>query len=180
LSLTWLAKKKMQGGGRVSPTYGETTAKLRRNYGETTAKLRRNYGETTAKLRRNYGETTAKLRRNYGETTAKLRRNRTAELFRAPNPCKHYSSLKVRLMPKKVRLMPKKVRLMPKKVRLMPKKVRLMPKKVRLMPKTSGNVIYLRGVLCIERATSMQQRGGKGVGGVPGSASIFSSRALRS
>jgi hypothetical protein len=45
---------------------------------------------------------------------------------------------------------------------------------------TSGNVIYLRGVLCIERATSMQQRGGKGVGGVPGSASIFSSRALRS
>jgi hypothetical protein len=164
----------MQGGGRVSPTlHGETTAKLRRNYGETTAKLRRNYGETTAKLRRNYGETTAKLRRNYGETTAKLRRNRTAELFRAPNPCKHYSSLKVRLMPKKVRLMPKKVR-------LMPKKVRLMPKKVRLMPKTSGNVIYLRGVLCIERATSMQQRGGKGVGGVPGSASIFSSRALRS
>jgi hypothetical protein len=157
LSLTWLAKKKMQGGGRVSPTlHGETTAKLRRNYGETTAKLRRNYGETTAKLRRNYGETTAKLRRNYGETTAKLRRNygetRTAELFRAPNPCKHYSSLKVRLM----------------------------PKKVRLMPKTSGNVIYLRGVLCIERATSMQQRGGKGVGGVPGSASIFSSRALRS
>jgi hypothetical protein len=171
LSLTWLAKKKMQGGGRVSPTlHGETTAKLRRNYGETTAKLRRNYGETTAKLRRNYGETTAKLRRNYGETTAKLRRNygeiETAELFRAPNPCKHYSSLKVRLMPKKVRLMPKKVR--------------LMPKKVRLMPKTSGNVIYLRGVLCIERATSMQQRGGKGVGGVPGSASIFSSRALRS
>jgi hypothetical protein len=76
LSLTWLAKKKMQGGGRVSPTlHGETTAKLRRNYGETTAKLRRNYGETTAKLRRNYGETTAKLRRNYGETTAKLRRN---------------------------------------------------------------------------------------------------------
>jgi hypothetical protein len=149
LSLTWLAKKKMQGGGRVSPTL----------HGETTAKLRRNYGETTAKLRRNYGETTAKLRRNYGETTAKLRRNRTAELFRAPNPCKHYSSLKVRLMPKKVRLM---------------------PKKVRLMPKTSGNVIYLRGVLCIERATSMQQRGGKGVGGVPGSASIFSSRALRS
>jgi hypothetical protein len=148
LSLTWLAKKKMQGGGRVSPTlrrnYGETTAKLRRNYGETTAKLRRNYGETTAKLRRNYGETTAKLRRNYGETTA--------ELFRAPNTYKPYSSLKVRLM----------------------------PKKVRLMPKTSGNVIYLRGVLCIERATSMQQRGGKGVGGVPGSASIFSSRALRS
>jgi hypothetical protein len=142
LSLTWLAKKKMQGGGRVSPTL----------HGETTAKLRRNYGETTAKLRRNYGETTAKLRRNYGETTAKLRRNRTAELFRAPNPCKPYSSLKVRLM----------------------------PKKVRLMPKTSGNVIYLRGVLCIERATSMQQRGGKGVGGVPGSASIFSSRALRS
>jgi hypothetical protein len=131
LSLTWLAKKKMQGGGRVSPTL---------------------HGETTAKLRRNYGETTAKLRRNYGETTAKLRRNRTAELFRAPNPCKPYSSLKVRLM----------------------------PKKVRLMPKTSGNVIYLRGVLCIERATSMQQRGGKGVGGVPGSASIFSSRALRS
>jgi hypothetical protein len=131
LSLTWLAKKKMQGGGRVSPTLHETTAKL---------------------LRRNYGETTAKLRRNYGETTAKLRRNRTAELFRAPNPYKPYSSLKVRLM----------------------------PKKVRLMPKTSGNVIYLRGVLCIERATSMQQRGGKGVGGVPGSASIFSSRALRS
>jgi hypothetical protein len=130
LSLTWLAKKKMQG-----------EVEFRRHY--------------TAKLRRNYGETTAKLRRNYGETTAKLRR--TAELFRAPNPCKHYSSLKVRLMPKKVRLMPKKVRLMPKR-----------------------NVIYLRGVLCIERATSMQQRGGKGVGGVPGSASIFSSRALRS
>jgi hypothetical protein len=151
LSLTWLAKKKMQGGGRVSPTlHGETTAKLRRNYGETTAKLRRNYGETTAKLRRNYGETTAKLRQ---KLTAK-RRN-----FRAPNTYKPYSSLKVRLMPKKVRLM---------------------PKKVRLMPKTSGNVIYLRGVLCIERATSMQQRGGKGVGGVPGSASIFSSRALRS
>jgi hypothetical protein len=177
LSLTWLAKKKMQGEvefrrnygettAKLRRNYGETTAKLRRNYGETTAKLRRNYGETTAKLRRNYGETTAKLRRNYGETTAKLRRNRTAELFRAPNPCKHYSSLKVRLMPKKVRLMPKKVR--------------LMPKKVRLMPKTSGNVIYLRGVLCIERATSMQQRGGKGVGGVRGSASIFSSRALRS
>jgi bisphosphoglycerate-dependent phosphoglycerate mutase len=152
LSLTWLAKKKMQGEVEFRRHYtakhGETTAKLRRNYGETTAKttakLRRNYGETTAKLRRNYGETTAKLRRNYGETTA--------ELFRAPNPCKHYSSLKVRLM----------------------------PKKVRLMPKTSGNVIYLRGVLCIERATSMQQRGGKGVGGVPGSASIFSSRALRS
>jgi hypothetical protein len=148
LSLTWLAKKKMQGEVEFRRHY---TAKLRRNYGETTAKLRRNYGETTAKLRRNYGETTAKLRRNYGETTA--------ELFRAPNTYKPYSSLKVRLMPKKVRLM---------------------PKKVRLMPKTSGNVIYLRRVLCIERATSMQQRGGKGVGGVPGSASIFSSRALRS
>jgi hypothetical protein len=154
LSLTWLAKKKMQGEvefrrhytAKLRRNYGETTAKLRRNYGETTAKLRRNYGETTAKLRRNYGETTAKLRRNYGET-AKLRRNYLEPRIRA-----NYSSLKVRLM----------------------------PKKVRLMPKTSGNVIYLRGVLCIERATSMQQRGGKGVGGVPGSASIFSSRALRS
>jgi hypothetical protein len=161
LSLTWLAKKKMQGGGRVSPTlHGETTAKLRRNYGETTAKLRRNYGETTAKLRRNYGETTAKLRRNYGETTAKLRRNygeTTAKLRR------NYGETTAL-----------------KRTSNLPQKVRLMPKKVRLMPKTSGNVIYLRGVLCIERATSMQQRGGKGVGGVPGSASIFSSRALRS
>jgi hypothetical protein len=151
LSLTWLAKKKMQGGGRVSPTlHGETTAKLRRNYGETTAKLRRNYGETTAKLRRNYGETTAKLRRNYGETTAKLRRNRTAELFRAPNPCKHYSSLKVRLMPKKVRLMPKKVRLMPKKVRL---------ECPRLMPKTSKRNLFARSTMYRESDLNAAERG---------------------
>jgi hypothetical protein len=53
-----------------------------------------------------------------------FRRHNTAILprNRAPNTYKTYSSLKVRLMPKKVRLMPKKVRLMPKKVRLMPKR----------------------------------------------------------
>jgi hypothetical protein len=48
------------------------------------------------KLRR--GE--VEFRRHY---TAKLRRNR------APNTYKPYSSLKVRLMPKKVRLMPKRL-----------------------------------------------------------------------
>jgi hypothetical protein len=130
LSLTWLAKKKMQGEVEFRRHY---TAKLRR-------KLRRNYGETTAKLRRNYGETTAKLRRNYGESFESPESVQTLLLFEGTSNAQKGTS----------------------------------------NAQTSGNVIYLRGVLCIERATSMQQRGGKGVGGVPGSASIFSSRALRS
>jgi hypothetical protein len=172
LSLTWLAKKKMQGGGRVSPTlHGETTAKLRRNYGETTAKLRRNYGETTAKLRRNYGETTAKLRRNYGETTAKLRRNygeTTAKLRRNYGETtaklrRNYGETTAKLRQKLFRA-----------TETTYKPYYGETLKVRLMLRQKGTSI------CIERATSMQQRGGKGVGGVPGSASIFSSRALRS
>jgi hypothetical protein len=83
---------------------------------------------------------------NFAGGGVEFRRHNTAILprNRAPNTYKTYSSLKVRLMPKKVRLM---------------------PKKVRLMPKRPENVKYLRRVILFRSASCHALKGGCPLGG---------------